>query len=267
MSGRRLSISAFAAVAGLALIILSFQNCSVRRLEGVGELGGMYQGAGDSSSNPGGSTGQTSETSGSSGGSSSCLIPAETSGTIMGMTDIPAIKSSIATITRSESQGQFVPAKTVVAVSSASECISRAMVSSSTCSTPSSSCSARKYLQVSVIVTCDDASKDATTCKTMANSLNTEIDLKTSNLSQHIMVAVTSSSNVCQSSAATSYALNFQDKKGKVKILKSPTLANGGVFSVQLIGVELIKNGTVTTDKITVDGTYAGEIVTQPNCQ
>jgi hypothetical protein len=185
----------------------------------------------------------------------------------MGITDTPTIKSSVAFITRSESQGQYVPATTTVSISSMSECLSRAMVSSTTCASPTPACSARKLLQVSVNIVCDNASKDATTCKTMENNLNSEIDLKTSNVSQHISIAVVNSSNICQSTAATSYALNYQDKKGKIKILKSPTLANGGVFSVQLIGVELIKNGLDAADKITVDGTYAGEIVTQPSCR
>ena len=276
--------------AALTITMVGFQNCSVRRLEAapgwsvqnqnIG-AGGSSSLGGDTNKQPGpvvgstpgpvvGSTPRPMSTPAPTPVPESCLIGAETSGTVMGITGQPAIQSSFSMVMRQEAMGQFVPASTSITTSAIAECARKKdFEGTNSCpKDPRPACESKKSFSISITLKCDGSSKDAAECTNFKDKVDTEIALSDATLGNFISIAATNIGDTCDQATMTTYMplLFGGPKVGKIKITKHEGLADGKTFTVKLIGVELVKGGTDTTKKITVDGTYAGEIVPMPKC-
>ena len=123
------------------------------------------------------------------------------------------------------------------------------------------------YFTVNINVKCDSASDTATSCTNFANRFDTDIALDDPDVGNLVSVFASFSTNICDTAASTNYLGGYYPNtpKGKFRIIATPNINSGTVFSVKLIGVELLV-GNDTTRAITLDGTYAAKIVTIRAC-
>lgn len=260
-----------------AVIVISFQNCSVRRLQsdGASESGIDNQGADGNGTESGIDNGtDTGIGSGSGSGSGgtviACMIQDSTQGTIVGLAGQPAIQTSYASVTHQAAIGSLPPS-TSVSVIATSVCATKAAFTNpGKCKDTSGQCQKDKMFMVSINLKCDSQSNTATACPNFDDKLNQEIALSDAAFGPYITISVINNTDTCDSSGA-SQALYMPQlfgapKVGKVRITKLDGLADGRILSVDLIGVELLKGGTDTGNKLTINGTYAGEVVTTKAC-
>ena len=189
----------------------------------------------------------------------------------MGISGQPAISSTYSTISKTDSYGPYSPGTTSISLIAMSSCVSEAqMTNPGKCPAGgNSSCTKQASFFVSISIKCDAQSNTATSCTNFADSFNTDIPLNDPNLGKYISIAVSYNTNICDTTGASSSnylgAYYPNSPTGTIKILPIANLNDGQVISVQLKGVDLLL-GNDTTKAITLNGTYAGKIITQKAC-
>lgn len=286
---KRLAL-ATAAVASL-VSILAFQNCSMRKFDSA-SLNSTVQTSASTrtpASTPttaGNQTPAPSPAPGAVGTSpnptptptpppattpASCLIHPNTQGTVMGISGQPAIASSYALVTRSPSYGPYSPASSSVFLSASSVCLSENQFTNpGKCQTGSNTtCQKSSTFSINISIKCDSESDTANACTNFANYFDTDIALDDANLGRLISISASYNTNTCDTTGAssTNYLGGYypNSPQGKVRISAIQNLSGGQVITVKLIGVQLLV-GNDPNKGITLDGTYAGKIITQNSC-
>ncbi|MBY0453104.1 MAG: hypothetical protein K2P92_08715, partial [Bdellovibrionaceae bacterium] len=120
---------------------------------------------------------------------------------------------------------------------------------------------------VNISVKCDAESGTATSCNSFAGHFDEEISLDDTALGGLVSVSASFSPNICDTASFVNYVGGYYPNtpKGKFKILATPNINDGTVFTVKLIGVELLV-GNDPSKVVTLDGTYAAKIVTVQAC-
>ena len=192
----------------------------------------------------------------------------------MGISGQPPIASTYATIFTYAGIPEFsVPGSTSVTISADSGCVSESSLTNpGRCPAPGNgpvpACSRQQYFSVSITVKCDSASGSATSCTNFANRFDTDIEFDDPDLGNLVSVSAYYSTNICDQAAAKPLSQAFfpnTTKKGKFRIVAAPNINGGSVFTVKLIGAELLV-GNDPTKVVTLDGTYAGKIITIRSC-
>lgn len=200
-----------------------------------------------------------------------CMINANTQGTVMGISGQPDIKTSYAIITTYAGMPPYVPASTSVYLSATSSCLTESnFTNPGKCQTGgNTTCTKASNFSIGISVKCDSASATATSCSNFADNFDKEISLDDPDLGKLVSINASYSSNICDTTGASTatYIGGYYPNTpvGKFKITATQSIADGQVFTVKLIGVELLV-GNDTTKKITLDGTYSAKIITQKAC-
>jgi hypothetical protein len=200
----------------------------------------------------------------------SCLMNSATQGAIQGISGQPAISSTFATKSTYAGAPPYVAASTTISISASSSCISEnSLTNPGKCPTQTTNptCTRQSYFSVNISVKCDSESDTATSCTNFANNFDQEISLDDPTLGNLVSVSASFSTNICDTGASVNYLGGYYPNtpKGKFKIVATPNINSGTVFTVKLIGVELLA-GNDTTKAVTLDGTYAAKIVTIKAC-
>jgi hypothetical protein len=233
----------FALVGLGVLFILSFQNCSVRRLDGTELASGTLNGRSS------GQTGQIPTPTPSRGGAS-CpagnLQQANTQGTLIGTADAAnaVMRTTYARMDRD------IEAKILFVLTSACVTKTHYTTATSACYTVT-----LPHLHAGITINCS-SDKNSTTCENYTEGET--VDLTVNNDKSR---GITFNAAYYSSAGAKSY-VHPTMKKGTIKFVKLPTLANGSVVQLELKDFEFVDTGD-NTKTFKFDGTYSAEIVTK----
>ena len=284
------SVIAMVTFTAIMAVFLVYQNCSIQNIEAVPGAENITQNksvtpasqAGDTSTppdtagtntttDPGSSTGTGTGTgtdpgtsTGGTTSNNSCIKSEGMTGSVMGIAGLPMIQTSYATVAHTAAINAFVPGSTSLTLMSLSQCITRSNLTNPNCSSTSTnnSCTSTPSFTIIVSIKCSSTSDSATNCSDF--SVGQEIDLA-QDTGFKVSVSASYSPDICRNDNRTYTGAMYPNTRvGKVKIVKDEGLVNGKEFSVDLIGVELVKLGG--TEKITVDGRFTGEIITPVTC-
>ncbi len=228
------------ALVGLGFIfIISFQNCSVRRLDGA-ELASATLNGRSTGQNP------TPTPSRSASCSADNLQQTITQGTLIGTADASTavIRSTYARMDRSsEADLLFV--------------LTSACVGKNHYTTSTSACYAisMPHLHAGITIECSSTA-NATACENYTEGET--VDLTVNNDKSR---GIKFNAAFYSAAGAKSYAHPTM-KKGTIKFVKLPTLANGGIVTLELRGFEFVDLSD-STKTFKFDGTYSAEIVTK----